>query len=111
MNYAKRIVYAVLIGIFCLGIVGYSGCSNHDIRYNKEQLETMKAEDLFKVFKENGLKVDSHLKEVLTEKELAKYVKEDFDLLIQGSTSRSDEAYTKLAKEIKEIYEQAFGDS
>ena len=93
MNNAKRIVCAVLIGIFCFGIVLSTGCRNHDIRYNKEQLETMKAEDLFKVFKENGLKVDSHLKE-------------DFDLLIQGSTSRNDEGYAKLAKEIKEIYEK-----
>ena len=106
MNHAKRIVWKVLIGIFCLGIVACSGCSNHDIRYNKEELETMKAEDLFKVFKENGLEVDSHLEEVLTEKELADYVKEDFDLLIQGSTSRSDQGYAKLAKDIKEIYEK-----
>lgn len=106
MNNAKRIVCAVLIGIFCFGIVLSTGCRNHDIRYNKEQLETMKAEDLFKVFKENGLKVDSHLKEVLTEKELAEYVKKDFDLLVQGSTSRSDQGYAELAKEIKEIYEK-----
>lgn len=106
MNYVKRIICVVLLGIFCLGIVLSNRCKDHDISYNKEQLETMKAEDLFKVFKENGLKVDSHLKEVLTEKELAKYVKEDFDLLIQGSTSRSDEGYAKLAKEIKEIYEK-----
>ena len=106
MNYAKRIVCRVLIGIFCLGIVVCSGCSNHDKKYKKEELETMKAEDLYKVFKENGLEVDSDLKEVLTEKELADYVKEDFDLLIQGSTSRSDQGYVKLAKDIKEIYEK-----
>lgn len=104
MNYAKRIVYAVLIGIFCLGIVGCSCCSNHDKKYKREELETMKAEDLYKVFKENGLEVDSHLKEALTEKELADYVKEDFDLLIQGATSRSDQGYAKLAKDINEIY-------
>lgn len=106
MNYAKRIVCRVLIGIFCLGIVVCSGCSNRDKSYKKEELETMKSEDLFKVFKENGLEVDSDLEEVLTEKELADYVKEDFDLLIQGSTSRSDKGYAKLAKDIKEIYEK-----
>lgn len=106
MNYAKRIVCRVLIGIFCLGIVVCSGCRNHDKSYKKEDLETMKAEDLYKVFKENGLEVDSDLKEVLTEKELADYIKEDFELLIQGSTSRSDQGYAKLAKDIKEIYEK-----
>lgn len=104
MNYTKRIVCRVLIGIFCLGIVFCSGCSDHDKSYKKEELDAMKAEDLYKVFKENGLKVDSDLKEVLTEKELADYVKEDFDLLIQGATSRSDQGYAKLAKDIKGIY-------
>ena len=106
MNDVKRIICVVLLGIFCIGIVLSNRCKDHDISYNKEQLETMKAEDLFKVFKENGLKVDSHLKEVLTEKELADYIKKDFDLLIQESTSRSDQGYAKLAKDIHEIYEK-----
>ena len=106
MNYAKGIFLKVLIGIFCLGLVLCSACSNKDKKYNKEELETMEAEDLYKVFKENGLEVDSHLKETLTEKELADYVKEDFDLLIQGATSRSDQGYAKLAKDIEEIYEK-----
>ena len=106
MNYVKRIICVVLLGIFCLGIVLSNRCKDHDISYNIEQLETMKAEDLYKVFKENGLEVDNDLKEVLTEKELEDYIKKDFDLLIQGSTSRSDQGYAKLAKDIHEIYEK-----
>lgn len=106
MNYARRIVCRLLIGIFCLELVVCSGCGNHDKKYKKEELETMEAEDLYKIFKENGLEVDNDLKEALTEKELADYIKKDFDLLIQGSTSRSDQGYAKLAKDVREIYEK-----
>lgn len=53
--------------------------------------------------------LETVLKEVLTEKELAEYVKEDFVLLIQGSTWRSDQGYAKLAEDIKEIYKKIIG--
>ena len=44
------------------------------------------------------------LKKVLTDKELAEYIKNDFDLLIEGTTSRDHMGYGKLADDIKRIY-------
>ena len=64
----------------------------------------MTASDLYETFVRNGLQVDEELKKVLTDKELAEYIKTDFNLLIEGATSRSDMGYWELAENIKKIY-------
>ena len=86
-------------------IVAFSACSSkQNDTYTKDELEKMTASDLYETFVRNGLQVDEDLKKVLTDKELAEYIKTDFNLLIEGSTSRSDMGYIKLADDIKKIY-------
>lgn len=86
-------------------IVAFSACdSTKKDTYTKDELERMSDSDLYETFVRNGLQVDKGLKEVLTDKELAEYIKSDFHLLIDGVTSRDDMGYFKLADDIKKIY-------
>ena len=46
------------------------------------------------------------IKEILSDKRLEEYIKEDFDLLIEGACSRSDIAYKNLASEVENVYKK-----
>ena len=66
----------------------------------------MDAHDLYELLKKNGLEVCAHIKEILSHKDLDEYIKEDFDLLIEGACSRSDKAYKNLADEVEKVYKK-----
>ena len=102
-----KVVRTALLYILLMTFVtaAFSACgSKKNDTYTKGELEKMTASDLYETFVRNGLQVDEDLKKVLTDKELAEYIKTDFNLLIEGATSRSDMAYWELAENIKKIY-------
>jgi len=73
--------------------------------YTYYELKGLSEEKLYKVFIENGLEVDDELEEYLIEEEIAKILKTDFDLWIQGISSRSHAMYFRFVKEVKRVYE------
>ena len=61
---------------------------------------------LKELLKKNGLEAGADIKEILSDKQLEEYIKEDFDLLIEGACSRSDSAYKNLADEVEKVYKK-----
>ncbi len=105
MYKSKRII-ALLLSLMLI-VLAFAACINKDEhRYTKAELEVMDAHELYELLKKNGLEVGADIKEILSDEELEKYIKEDFDLLIEGACSRSDKAYKNLADEVKKVYKK-----
>lgn len=105
MYKSKRII-ALLLSLMLI-VLTSSACANKDEHaYTKADLERMDAHDLYELLKKNGLEMGADIKEILSDKELEEYIKEDFDLLIEGSCSRSDMAYKNLASEVEKVYKK-----
>lgn len=105
MYKSKRII-ALLLS-FMLIVLTFAACANKDEdRYTKAELEAMDAHDLYELLKKNGLEAGADIKEILSDKDLEEYIKEDFDLLIDGACSRSDSAYKNLADEVEKVYKK-----
>ena len=104
--YKSRQIIALLLP-FMLIVLTFAACANKDEdRYTKAELEAMDAHDLYELLKKNGLEAGADIKEILSDKELEEYIKEDFDLLIEGACSRSDKAYKNLADEVEKVYKK-----
>ena len=85
----------------------WAACANKDeYACTKAELERMDAHELYELLLKNGLEVGADIKEILSNKELEEYIKEDFDLLIEGACSRSDMAYKNLANEVEKVYKK-----
>lgn len=105
MYKSKRII-AFLLSLILIVLIS-AACGNKDEeRYTKAELEGMDAHDLYELLKKNGLEAGADIKEILSDKELEEYIKEDFDLLIEGACSRSDSAYKNLADEVEKVYKK-----
>ena len=103
--YISRRIIAFLLSLML--IVLTAACANKDEdRYTKADLEAMDAHELYELLKKNGLEAGADIKEILSDKELEEYIKEDFDLLIEGACSRSDKAYKNLADEVEKVYKK-----
>lgn len=104
--YISRRIIAFLLSLMLIVLIS-AACENKDEdRYTKAELEAMDAHDLYELLKKNGLEAGADIKKILSDKELEEYIKEDFDLLIEGSCSRSDSAYKNLASEVEKIYKK-----
>ena len=79
---------------------------NDERRYTKAELEAMDAHELYELLSKNGLDAGADIKEILSDKRLEEYIKQDFDLLIEGACSRSDSAYKNLADEVEKVYKK-----
>ena len=105
MYKSKRII-ALLLSLMLI-VLTSSACANKDEHaYTKADLERMDAHDLYELLKKNGLEVGADIKEILSDKRLEEYIKEDFDLLIEGACSRNDSAYKNLATEVEKVYKK-----
>lgn len=105
MYKSKRII-AFLLSLMLMVLTSFA-CANKDERtYTKADLEAMDAHELYELLSKNGLEVGADIKEILSDKELEEYIKEDFDLLIEGACSRSDSAYKNLANEVEKVYKK-----
>ena len=104
--YKSKQIIAFLLSLMLL-VLTAAACANKDEeRYTKAELEAMDAHELYELLKKNGLEVGADIKEILSDKHLKEYIKEDFDLLIEGACSRSDKAYKNLADEVKKVYKK-----
>lgn len=104
--YKSKQIIAFLLSLMLI-VLTSSACANEDEkRYTKAELEAMDAHDLYELLKKNGLEVGADIKEILSDKQLEEYIKEDFDLLIEGACSRSDMAYKNLADEVEKVYKK-----
>ena len=104
--YISRRIIAFLLS-FMLIVLTFTACINKDEHaYTKAELEAMDAHDLYELLKKNGLEAGADIKEILSDKDLEEYIKEDFDLLIEGACSRSDKAYKNLADEVEKVYKK-----
>lgn len=75
-------------------------------KYTYDQLKALPAKELYKVFIDNGLKVDEELKTYMSDEEIADIVlKGQFDLMIRGNTSCGHYMYKRFAEEVKRVYE------
>lgn len=105
MYKTKRIIVFLLS--LMLIVLTFAACANKDEdRYTKAELEAMDAHELYELLKKNGLEAGADIKEILSDKELEEYIKQDFDLLIEGACSRSDKAYKNLADEVEKVYKK-----
>lgn len=105
MNKTRRII-AFLLSLMLIVLIS-AACANKDEDlYTKADLEAMDAHDLYELLKKNGLEAGADIKEILSDKQLEEYIKEDFDLLIGGACSRSDKAYKNLADEVEKVYKK-----
>lgn len=105
MYKSKRII-AFLLSLMLIVLTSAACTNNDEERYTKAELDKMDAHDLYELLKKNGLEVDADIKEILSDKHLKEYIKEDFDLLIEGACSRSDKAYKNLANELEKVYKK-----
>lgn len=104
--YISRRIIALLLSLMLM-VLAFAACANKDeYAYTKADLEKMDAHELYELLKKNGLEVGADIKEILSDKELEEYIKEDFDLLIEGACSRSDMAYKNLADEVEKVYKK-----
>ena len=104
--YISRRIIAFLLSLMLMVLV-FAACANKDeYAYTKAELEAMDAHDLYELLKKNGLEAGADIKEILSDKKLEEYIKEDFDLLIEGSCSRSDMAYKNLADKVEKVYKK-----
>lgn len=104
--YKSRRIIAFLLSLILI-VLTFAACANKDeYAYTKAELEAMDAHELYELLTKNGLKVGADIKEILSDKELEEYIKEDFDLLIEGACSRSDMAYKNLADEVEKVYKK-----
>ena len=105
MYKSKRII-AFLLSLMLI-VLTFAACANKDEHaYTKAELEKIDAHELYELLKKNGLEVGADIKEILSDKRLEEYIKEDFDLLIEGACSRSDIAYKNLASEVEKVYKK-----
>ena len=105
MYKSKRII-AFLLSLMLI-VLTSAACVNKDEHaYTKAELEKMDAHDLCELLKKNGLEVGTDIKEILSDKELEEYIKQDFDLLIEGACSRSDMAYKNLTDKVEKVYKK-----
>ena len=83
------------------------GCSIFSRKvYTHEEMTAMPADELLKLFKRNGLKINDELKEVFTEEEFQDMFKLEFEGLCQGCIGRSHSMYRDLEDQTKEIYDK-----
>ena len=105
MYKSKRII-ALLLSLILIVLTSAACVNKDEKRYTKAELEEMDAHELYELLKKNGLEVGADIKEILSDKKLEEYIKEDFDLLIEGACSRSDKAYKNLANEVEKVYKK-----
>lgn len=104
--YKSRQIIAFLISLMLI-ILTTDACANKDEHhYTKADLEAMDAHELYELLSKNGLELGADIKAILSDKELEEYIKEDFDLLMDGACSRSDMAYKNLASEVEKVYKK-----
>lgn len=104
--YKSKQIIAFLLSLMLIVLIA-AACANKDEeRYTKAELEAMDAHDLYELLTKNSLEVGADIKEILSDKQLEGYIKEDFDLLIEGACSRSDKAYKNLADEVEKVYKK-----
>lgn len=104
--YKSRRIIAFLLSLMLI-VLTAAACANKDEdHYTKAELGAMDAHDLHELLKKNGLEAGADIKEILSDNELEEYIKEDFDLLIEGACSRSDKAYKNLADEVEKVYKK-----
>jgi hypothetical protein len=104
--YKSKQIIAFFLSLMLI-ILTAAACANKDEeRYTKAELEAMDAHDLYELLTKNGLEAGADIKEILSDKKLEEYIKEDFDLLIEGACSRSDKAYKNLADEVEKVYKK-----
>lgn len=104
MTVKKSVLLFLALLAFIIGFIAIDR-GGRAIGYTDAELVEMSAGDLYKVLLANGLQADEDLTKVLSEEQLAEYIKTDFHLLKDGVTSRSHTGYMKLADDIKKIYE------
>ena len=104
--YISRRIIAFLLSLMLIVLISAAFANKDEDRYTKAELEGMDAHDLYELLKKNGLEVGADIKEILYDKDLEEYSKEDLDLLIEGACSRSDSAYKNLADEVEKVYKK-----
>ena len=104
--YKYRRIISLLLSLMLIVLTSVACANKDEERYTKAELEGMDAHELYELFLKNGLEVGTDIKEILSDKQLEEYIKEDFDLLIEGACSRSDKAYKNLADEVEKVYKK-----
>lgn len=104
--YRYKQIIAFLLSLMFIVLTSAACANNDEERYTKAELDKMDAHDLYELLTKNGLEVGADIKEILSDKQLEEYIKEDFDLLIEGACSRSDKAYKNLADEVEKVYKK-----
>lgn len=104
--YKYRRIISLLLSLMLIVLTSVACANKDEERYTKAELEAMDAHDLYELLKKNGLEAGADIKEILSDKKLEEYIKEDFDLLIEGACSRSDKAYKNLADEVEKVYKK-----
>ncbi len=74
-------------------------------KYTYEELKAMPSEELLALFVDHGMDVDQDLKLAISEDEMAEIFRNEFDLMIQGTTSLNHGGYYEMAQDAQEIYD------
>ena len=106
----KIIICLVIIILSAVAVYKFVG-NGKTAKYTYEQLNALPAKQLYKVFIDNGLKVDEELKTYMSDEEIANIVlKGQFDLMIRGNTACSHYMYKRFAEEVERVYKLLVGD-
>ena len=105
----KIIICLVIIILSAVAVYKFVG-NGKTAKYTYEQLNALPAKQLYKVFIDNGLKVDEELKTYMSDEEIANIVlKGQFDLMIRGNTACSHYMYKRFAEEVERVYKLLVG--
>jgi len=109
-NKYKIIICLVIIILSAVIICKFVG-TRKTAKYTYEQLNALSAKELYKVFIDNGLKVDEELKTYMSDEQIADIVlKGQFDMMIHGNTSCSHYMYKRFAEEVERVYKLLVGE-
>ncbi|MBE5906205.1 MAG: hypothetical protein E7277_05325 [Lachnospiraceae bacterium] len=100
----KQII-AVIVFICFITVMAGCGAKEYQAKksYSYEELKKLPADELYQLLPENGLSIDNHILNEMSENELKKIIKNDFELMIQGATSLSSGQYRQVAKEVQRV--------
>ena len=73
--------------------------------YSYDELVSLSSEELLDIFVHHGLIIGDDLSH-LEQEQIGEILKDQFDLMIQGTTSVSSEGYMQMAKDVQRIYEE-----
>lgn len=96
--------------VLCLGLITSCSFKHEETKkYTKQELIDMPAIELFDLFLNHGLVIESDISQI-DETEMAELFKNNFQLFKDGISTLSSTGYYRIAQDTKKIYQEIIVD-